>query len=296
MKEGKASRTADLTAGVRAVESLLRPENERVCYDPYAVAFLGGIYGLIFKSRPLIPTRLLLKIIDSYAERIHHSGLGNIPVRTRFIDDYLQTCIDDGIEQLVILGAGYDSRAYRFELKGEVTVFEVDHPETQRIKKEKVKKIIGFLPEHVIYVPIDFNKEKLDEKLSEYGHQNSMKTLFIWEGVTYYITAEAVDETLAFVVQNSGDGSSIIFDYAYKSMIDGRLKEAEKYRRYLEKKGEPYIFGIEEGAIEEFLVTRGFGQVKDMNAESLENTYYKGTNRKAATIQGIVHATVKERE
>jgi methyltransferase (TIGR00027 family) len=137
---------------------------------------------------------------------------------------------------LVILGAGYDTRAYRFDkLKEEVKVFEVDHPATQKVKIEKVSKALGSLPGHVVYVSVDFEKERLDKKLSESGYNKSLKTLFIWEGVTMYLTAEAVDETLAFVAGNSGKGSSIIFNYIFRSVLDGtcELEYAPKVARLI---------------------------------------------------------------
>ncbi len=89
--------------------------------------------------------------------------------RIRFIDDCLKDCITEGVEQLVILGAGYDARAYRFnELKNKL-VFEVDHPNTQKLKKNKILNIFGSLPHYIVYVPVDFEKDKLISKLTE-GH------------------------------------------------------------------------------------------------------------------------------
>lgn len=159
MKEGKASYTAEIVAVCRAAESL-KPENERVCYDPLAQHFLGTAYRALGRSR------FLTKIALGYSERRGSGGIGCIVGRTRYIDEYLKECIDNGIKQLVNLGAGYDTRAYTFdELKRKVKVFEVDYPATQRVKMEKVKKVLGSLPDHVIYVPIDFDKEKLDKRL-----------------------------------------------------------------------------------------------------------------------------------
>jgi methyltransferase (TIGR00027 family) len=294
MKEGKASRTADLAAVLRATESMKRAD-KRVCDDPYAKDFLSGIYSVGLKSR------LLTKIALWYTELKSPGGIGHIVARTKHYDDYLKTCIEDGIEQLVILGAGYDSRAYRFdELKGRVKVFEVDHPTTQRVKKEKVRKIFGSFPDHVVYVPIDFDKEKLEEKLLESGYDENLKTLFMWEGVVMYLTAEAVDETLDFVANNSGEGSSIVFDYILQSVMDGtcEFEEAEKWRKQVERRGEAPSFGIKEGAVAEFLSERGFYQVKDVNYQFLENTYLKpkGSNRKVSRHYGYVHATVKPRD
>lgn len=298
MKEGRASRSADAACVMRATESA-KPEDERVCYDSYAKDFLSGIYSLILKSR------LITRIGFAYGERMG-PGVRNFALgRTRCIDDYLRQCIEDGIKQLVILGAGYDSRAYRIdELKGSVNVFEVDHPDSQKIKIEKIRKICGSLPNHIIYVPIDFEKEKLGEKLLESGYDKNLKTLFIWEGVTYYITAEAVDETLTFVFNNSGQDSSIIFDYMFSSVVDGTstLEEAitfqRRARRQYSRRGEPILFGIKEGAVEDFLGQRGFYKVEDFTGQTLKDIYFKGKNkdRLVARYFGIAHATVKPRE
>ena len=293
MKQEKASSTADGVAALRAVESL-KPEDERVCYDPLAQHFVGAKYRVFARSRLL--TRLALW----NAERKSPGAFGCLVGRTRYIDDCLKACITDGIKQLVILGAGYDSRAYRFgELKEKVKVFEVDHPATQKVKIEKVSRILGSLPSHVVYVPVDFEKERLDKRLFESGYDKSLKTLFIWEGVTMYITAEAVDETLAFVAGNSGKGSSIIFNYIFRSVLDGtcELEYAQKVRRAHERGSEPFKFGIEKGKIDGFLSSRGFYQVKNVTGEYFKDAYFKGVNqnRLVCCCCGFVHTTVKPR-
>jgi len=295
MKEERARVSAAPPAFFRALEST-EPASQRVLYDPYAQQLLGGISKVLFNTRFLISGRLLHRIVDSALSRVIPGGTNYVIVRSRYVDDCLNQCIDDGIEQLVILGAGYDSRAFRFTaLKDRVKVFEVDHPDSQSVKKEKVSKMLGNLPDHVVYVPVDFERDKLDERLSACGYDKNSKTLFIWEGVTVYLTADAVDETLAFVVNNSGEGSSIVFDYIYESVLDGRMKEGQNMRMRAAKAGVPFKFGIEEGTVEEFLRKQGLGKVEDMNAESLEARYFKGTNRKSCPCYGIVHATIKPR-
>ena len=290
MKKGKPSATAEGNAALRAAE-WLRPEDERVCYDQFARRFLGLRFGVIVRSR------LLTRIALWYAERIIPGAADSLVARTRYIDDYLKQCIDDGIEQLVILGAGYDSRAYRFdELRPRVRVFEVDHPDTQRAKIQKVKRIFGSLPSHVVYVGLDLDEKKLREGLLEAGYRKDKKTLFIWEGVTVYLTPEAVDETLAFVAENSGKGSSIIFDYAFQFALDATSdsEEAKKWRKAYERRGEPPKFALKEDEVEEFLSKRGFYQVKSVSMESLENVYFrsKGISRKVTRLGAIVHADV----
>jgi methyltransferase (TIGR00027 family) len=197
VKKKQSSLTARGIAAMRAVESS-KPEGQRICYDPLARKLISPTFYY------------LTKLLAGYGASKSPGTIEFIISRVRYIDDYLQSCLHDGIEQLVILGAGLDSKAYRFEeLKKGRKVFEVDHPATQQEKQKKVRKLFGELPGHVIYVPIDFNQESLD-KLFEYGYEKQRKTLFIWEGVTYYLSGDAVDASLAFVTQNSSRGSLIV--------------------------------------------------------------------------------------
>ena len=172
----------------------------------------------------------------------------------------------------------------------------MDHPDTQRVKIEKLKKKFGNLPDHVTFISVDFGKEKLPEKLFENGYDRKLKALFIWEGVTYYITADAVDDTLAFMACNSGRGSSIIFDYLPPSVAEenSESKEAKAVRRSVERSGEPLISGLEKETIEEFLSKRGFCQVENVNSSSFKGAYFKEIDqgRKISGMFGIVHATV----
>ncbi|MGB8312113.1 MAG: class I SAM-dependent methyltransferase [Halobacteriota archaeon] len=112
---------------------------------------------------------------ESYDVRKPTAVIGFVVARERYIDDYLRSCIDGGLEQLVILGTGYDSRAYRFEGLKRAKVFEVDHPATQRIKVVKLKTALGKLPENVVFVSIDFIKETLGRRLNACGYDNRLK-------------------------------------------------------------------------------------------------------------------------
>jgi methyltransferase (TIGR00027 family) len=195
------------------------------------------------------------------------------------------------------MGAGLDSRAYRFEqLKRNIKVFEVDHPATQMVKLKKLQKIFGNIPEHVTYVPVDFNEETL-QKLFDFGYSPQLRTLFIWEGVVYYLTAQAVDRTLEFILKSSASGSSIIFDYMYTAALNAAHKRREVNRMQTVRKftGEGLTFGIEEGQVEEFLQKRGFIQIENGTSEDLKKAYFTGVNqsRAVAPIYAIVHAVVK---
>jgi methyltransferase (TIGR00027 family) len=297
MKKGRPSITAEGVAALRTAEAK-RHERERICYDPFAEDFLS----IKFRFLMYWPIR---QIALWLVERIVPGLAGDVIGRVRYIDDCLKACINDGLEQLVILGAGYDSRAYRFDaLKNGIKVFELDHPATQKVKVDKVKKILGSLPPHVVYIPIDFNEDKLEDKLFEKGYDKNLKTFFIWEGVTMYLSDEAVEKTLNFVARNSRQGSSIIFDYIFKSFLDENMKmegieQIELVRKAYERidapyTGERFTFGIPEGTVVEFLSQRGFHQVKEVTGEYLKETYFKGVNskRKVLYVCGFVHATV----
>lgn len=300
MKRGKPSLTAELTTFARAAESA-NAEAGRLCHDPLAREFLNA------PLRMLAGCRMLAALVVWWAERLAPGVPGEVLGRTKYIDDCLNTCIDDGIEQLVILGAGYDSRAYRFDgLNPRVKVFEVDHPATQEVKMKRVARLLGRLPDHVVFVPVDFEQDKLHHKLFEKGYDRSRKTFFIWEGVTYYLTAKAVDETLAFVVENSGAGSSIIFDYAFQKVLQGAsdVGQINRALKAWERIGAPitadehFIFGVKEGTIQEFLSVRGFCQVENVNGDSFKSSYFKDMKQSGdvSHICGFVRATVKPRD
>ena len=148
-------------------------------------------------------------------------------------------------------------------------------------------------------MPIDFNTQSLDECLSASGCDPRLKTLFIWQGVTEYLTPEAVDRTLAFVAQNSGAGSSIVFDYIHASALRARHKQGEvaSMQRYRGLTGEGLTFGVEEGCIEEFLNRRGFCGIKNVSAEDLKRLYFTGVNqsRQVSPTYAIVSAMVMPR-
>lgn len=288
MRRNRSSLTAAGIAIVRAVESE-KPAGERVCFDPYARRFAGA--GLYYVMK-------LFTALGYVAWR--GPGVWEfLAARERYIDDYLGACLGEGLEQLVILGAGYDARAYRFEaLKTGVKVFEVDHPATQAVKLRKVAAIFGAPPAHVTYVSIDFDRQSLADRLFECGYDEQLKTLFIWQGVTFYLSAQAVDDTLAFVAWHSGPGSSIIFDYMDPTLLRGAARHGEvsSMRRYRGLTGEGLAFGIPVDAIESFLEERGFTQVKNADHVALEKAYYSGSRpRRVAGGYAIASAVVRLR-
>ncbi len=284
MKKTQTSTTSMGIAAMRAFESE-KPAGERICYDPFARRLTSpGFY-------------LLARLFSGYGESRAPGAQGYMVCRCRYFEDYLQACLSSGVRQVVILGAGLDSRAYQDTPLKNVRTFEVDQPGTQADKMRRVVKLFGVLPANVTYVPIDFNEETLD-KLLECGFDASLKSLFIWEGVTYYLNPEAVDATLEWVRAHSAPGSSIIFDYIYDDALTARNKRGEvaRLQRYSRFTGERLVFGIQKGQIEEFLTKRGYWHIVNADSNQLESLYCTGPNlgRKVAEIYAIVHAEVQK--
>jgi methyltransferase (TIGR00027 family) len=188
-------------------------------------------------------------------------------IRTRFIDEALERAILDGATQVVILGAGFDSHAYRCqELLGSVRVFEVDRPATQAVKKQRVNEVLGGPPANLTYVAIDFQHEDLPHGLTRHGYDSAQRPFFILEGVTMYLPEEAVRSTLRFVAAHPA-GSAIVFDFVYRAMIDmiaqidmANVPAVAKpfVERFLKlTRDEPWVFGLPVGGEREFL--RDFG-------------------------------------
>lgn len=279
------AKMAEGIAMLRAYESS-KPEKERICYDPYAIHFINPkILEYVAKHRDEANTTV-------------ENNSGSIVARVRYFDDFVKKMIENGLEQLVIFGAGYDTRAYRIdELKEKVKVFEVDHPGTQSFKMEKIKEIFGSIPEHVIFVPVDFEKETFGEKLFSKGYNPSLKTLFIMEGLIMYITPKSVSETLSFITENSGKGSAVIFDYFPEAVVDGtnKLKIAQDIRNFAIQQGEPLQFGIKDGEFEEFLSTFGFSNIQNVTSVDYKKLYFHGKNenRNVCELVYFAHATIE---
>lgn len=290
MRAEAPSVTAERVALTRAIE-YRKPAHKRICSDPLAKCFLRGRLAFVHRHW------LLRKIFYKRTEQAVPGVFGSVVARTRYFDDCLEAGLRKGIDQLVILGAGYDTRAYRFEgLKGNVKVFEVDHPATQDVKTRKLVKLYGSLPNHVVYTPVRFNSENFADKLAQNGYDDELKTFFIWEGVTYYISARAANETLDFVARRSGPGSAVVFDYFPPSVADGtcKLREARAMRAIFKELGESLTFGVDPDRIEDFLSRRGFTNIKNVTSEKYKEMYFTGSNRRrnVSSVFSLVHAEV----
>ncbi len=207
--------------------------------------------------------------------------LGWFFCRFRYIDDVLKDSIaKKGLESVVNLGAGYDCRAYYIPGIERVRYFEVDYPSVIEKKKAKMKKILGKLPNHVVYVPVDFEKQSLDTELEKAGYNLSSKTLFISEGVTQYISKEANDNTMKYVAQ-AAPGSKIVFTYILKSLIEGKdLNDIAKKGMYkwMVKWLKMWIYGLDPKDISDYLSKYNLSLIEDIGSREMKERYMKKVN------------------
>jgi methyltransferase (TIGR00027 family) len=216
--------------------------------------------------------------------------------RTRHMDHIVRAEVAAGVGQLVFLGAGYDSRAYRMpELKG-VRTFEVDHPITSGLKRKRLEAVFGEVPGHVSYVQVDFNRDDLGERLSTAGYDDNERALFVLSGVAPYLPEEAVRETLGWVARQA-PGSSIVFDYLWSEVFDEPTSFyglPELLRRVAEI-GEELRSGIPRGRTREYLAELELELESDLGPGDAERYLTSSGGRvigRPYGFGGIAHARV----
>ena len=281
---GKPSVSALEVTAYRAIGAK-HPEPAIRNGDTLAERFLGSEERDILRKAKsdLVLNALAMDTAAAWASLGVRRGFAQaVHVRTRHIDAVFEESLAAGANQVVILGAGLDSRAYRFgtRLAG-APVFEVDFPPTQEYKKKRVKEVLGSLPAHVRYVPIDFTKDDLKTVLEAAGYDRAKKTIFVWEGVTFYIPEAAVDATLRFVAGNSGSGSRIVFDYFLASTLKTPHAPLKDVMDRLEAVKEPIIFGLPDEDRQGFITRRGLTIVSDIHMSELRGRYLPAAEAKA---------------
>ena len=272
--------TAQGVAKQRLIESLAKP-NKRVIYDPYAKYFVLG--ASIIK---LLGHKISVWLGDKIVPGMHE----HLICRTRFIDDLIEESTSAGIEQYVILGAGYDSRAYRLKLPPKLKIFEVYQPEVQEIKRLKLPKSISNR-KNIIYVSIDFNNQSLKEQLLDAGFDKSKSTIYTLEGVSQYIPKEALSSTLKeLATLNANSNSKIFISYVNKLLLEDSkacfgmgYSRPEKAIKFIingaKKVGEPWISFYSAEEIQNLLSENGFIVIENQTLADLNSKYFAPVGR-----------------
>lgn len=290
MTENKASATATVMAFHRAIE-MLYPEEDRVCSDPFAVSFLPPEWAALLKD-----IDQLKAVMEPKAKEFPGIN-GAVVCRVRFIDDILLEALKQGAKQVVIIGAGYDSRAFRFEgYMDSVTVFELDHPITQQDKLHKLDKNLKEKTSHISYISLDLAQEKLLERLTENGYDPCEKSIFIMEGLVPYIYLNVFEDILRLISAKGAVKNSVVFDYLPPSVVDGTSDLTEGKNMYKEVKisGEDFKLGFEPQELERLFQKYDFQVLENINAPDLRETYFHGSSsqRPISSVFWLAHGVV----
>lgn len=260
-----ARSTAEGACALRAAGTTLRDPALRNP-DYMAKDFIAP--GL--KLSAIVKVPLLRRLSPTLLERILPGALWFELARTRYMDDILLEEVGEGAAQVVLLGAGLDSRFYRFRDElGDAALFEVDHPDTAAVKAERLRAILGTTPDHVRYVHVDFNTQEVGDRLRAHGFDPDARSIVLWSGVTPYLEPEGVSQSLRWFAAGTGPGSAICFDYLWKEMLEGddSFYGAPQLRKRVTEGGEPFKFGIPRGGTKEFIESFGLVLEEDLGPE-----------------------------
>ena len=267
-KDEKASSTAGYTCFSRACAT--REKDERFRGPDYMAEIFLPTFAKIILNVPVFRKAFMSKVAPS--------GIYEYVIaRTKLLDEIFLDGLAKRVYQIVLLGAGMDTRALRFASKNQGTkIIELDIEKTQRPKIEILNRKQVELPKELVFVPIDFNQQSLSDVLMNAGYQRGQQSLFLWEGVTMYLNSDAVDGTLAFIRESSQKGSCVTFDYLMGSVLrqENKFYGEKEIFDTVSQAGEGWTFGIEEGEIEEFLSKRGFRMISHYTPSELEQRYF----------------------
>lgn len=272
MTAKRASDSAEIVALARALESQ-RATDDRLFEDRYARGFLRPFYRRVadLYRAPLLG-QAALRAVDWLAPGMRGFCIG----RTRFIDDALCDALASGLDQVVILGAGYDSRAYRLAGIERTRVFEVDHPGTQARKRALLPSVIDAKQSHVCFVATDLQREPISERMAAAGFRRGSRTFVVLEGVTEYLCSEAVDAVFRWFADSAAPGSEIGFTYMDRGVLDGEKHFPGTRRLSLSNRfaSERISFGMRPDELSEFLAERGLCLLRDAGGEELARRYF----------------------
>jgi len=280
--ETTTSRTAEWTCVSRAASSL--ESNSYYRSDDYIALLLVPNFLKLLLHIPLIR--------KFFSRFIAPKGIYEYTIaRTKYIDTVFKEVLAEKFDQILIFGAGFDTRALRFHTKtGNTRIFELDVPITQKAKLGQYEKRGLNIPANVEFISIDFDKESLSETLEEAGFYRDKKSLFVLEGFLMYLQPESVNETFEVIESFAGEFSEIVFDYVRASVLRhaGSYYGEREIVKSVVKAGERWYFGIEEDEFDRFLKKYGLRVSEHKDAQELERMYFTDASGK---IVGRVNGT-----
>ncbi len=268
----KASTTAILVAAIRA--SHLIWNQPAIFSDTYALQMVTPFWRQVAKNRLL--NWLIKDALLGVLKPIHTEAI----LRVRFTEDRLREAVSTkGVGQYVILGAGLDTFSLRQgDLADRLRIFEVDQPASQAMKRERVIAVNGSVPDNLTFVPVDFETDHLDERLRDSGFDAGTPAFFSWLGTTYYLTGNAISDTLDRISSLAAAGSRLVFDYKYpREMVPpAGIEFTEKLEKFVARRGEPMISTFTPDDMNAELARVGFEELDSVSPAEATERYLKG--------------------
>lgn len=265
------SATAVFVAAIRA--GYLRFYDAPIFEDTFALQMLPPFWRAAASFRPLN------WLVGDIVLGVHRPVHPVVILRARYAEDQLDEAIEQGVNQYVILGAGFDTFALRRkELADRIRVFEVDHPATQEVKRKRIRRAGGSIPDNLTLVPVDFERDSLDEELLKAGFDTRTPAFYSWLGVTYYLTEEAIRDTLTQIAGITAPGSRIVLDFKVaKQMISPEWREiCERMERFVARRGEPMRTDFTPQTLRDAMARYGYVEIEMMPPEKQKSRYLEG--------------------
>lgn len=303
LMEGKSSITALMSAFVRAY--YVENEENPVFLDNIARKLFTDEEYEQMKKYIVSGAEFFIPRLNSKEHNFSEETLLDVIVKTRlaptpiararYCEDCLKTAILSGTKQYVILGAGYDTFAWREnELMKKLNVFEVDHKLTQADKKERIERANLKTPLNLCFVPTDFTKDSLKEKLLENGFDVTKKTFFSWLGVSYYLTDEQIRKMFSEISELSAEGSTIVFDYADKELFSSDIQRVKTMLAMANAGGEPMKFCCDSLYIAKLLEDYNFLVYEELNPDEIDFKYLNNSDITAFEHINYITAVIKD--
>jgi methyltransferase (TIGR00027 family) len=273
---------------MRAMEAFV-PERERLFEDPIVLDFLPR------SARFLLRRAVIRAAFTAMLEAGAPGVRGALLCRTRRIDEAVRDAVRRGLPALVILGAGLDTRPYRFRELAKIKVVEIDLPALQEFKKACLSRSFGILPRHVRFVPMDLNIEPIERALERGGLNSSEPAIFVCEGVSQYLQPRAVDSVLRTIATRP-EGTVLAFTYVLEEVVTGvyRPDRSEAFRKSAAGRPEPWHFGIDPRQLRAFFAERGLNLQHDFGSDEHRLDYLLpvGRNLEISEIERVAIASV----
>jgi len=273
VQPGKPSQTALTAATHRAAHQVL--EQGRIFCDPLALAILGQEAEASVRALADDPARRRMRIF--------------IAARTRFAEDALNSAVEQGVRQMVVLGAGLDTLAYRTRFADRLRMFEVDHPSTQTWKTERLSEAKIPIPATLTYCPIDFERQSLGSGLAAAGFDPNAAAFFSWLGVVPYLSGIAIWSTLAFIAGLGGE-AQVVFDYSNPpDQLSADARASHDIRAaQVGRDGEAWITHFDSAALRVDLLSVGFSEIEDLSPKAIAARYFPGRPTTAGDYGGHI--------